>query len=195
MKISRLTLLALYLSLPLLLLAQGKSKAGKYYERYDLPFEQMLFQDGRKYYNGKVRIWLDTEYDGTPYLYIDFKDASGEYIYHEFFLDETKPTVYYIPSEEVPLMRNGKRIEQYGMMKNSYQIPWGNYRYRFSYYENPGAPRFYAIELFYATPGTGKSSRNKDSWSCMLKNTSDGAKIERIFNELRRRRAINYIQK
>ena len=175
-------LFIILITFPILCLAQGKSKAGKYVELYNIPFYAMTFDNGRAFSNGVMQIRVDIE-DGYNAIYLRFFDKSGEYIDHEFFLDEYPPTVFnYSTDENVNTTGGGTAT-----ISNLYELRWGDQRYLFYLMKLPSGRMEYKVERLYVE--NGRQIRKDNSFTCTL-DKSCLLNIGRVFREANLRNAI-----
>lgn len=72
--------------------SQGRSKPGKYVERYDFPYSVLTYDDGRVYTNGTMKMWVDIESEPNA-IFLQWHDSNGDYIEHEFFAASPAPLV------------------------------------------------------------------------------------------------------
>lgn len=185
---NKIVTLLVILFFPVLCMSQGKSKPGKYVERYDIPILRMSYDDGRRIIiGGTMRIWVDIE-DGYNNIYLDFRDRNGEYVDSELFLDEIPPIVYHQTQDESIKLRGGGT----GIASNLYEIQWGNQRYIFHLMKLPNGTSEYKVERLYVE--NGKQIRKPESFTCTL-NKSCLLNIGRVFREAARRNAIRLIQR
>lgn len=167
--------------------AQGKSKPGKYVERYEIPFSKLRFDKGETYKNGTVRIYVDVEYINA--LYLEFRDSGGDYIWHEFFCDEIPPEMIYEDVEEKVHMARTDGSTGYSVRSDAYQLNWGNQRFLFYKMKHSDGETDYRIELMFDNNGDNILIRKEQSFTCIL-DTSYIPSFKRVFNKASQLRAV-----